>query len=312
MPGPHGRKVRTVMSDLHAKLTAKRNRQVSDDEADAIIEMAEESTDVLIDVAKANSTRDTKDIIQASSIYLEHVVAGLTGDKAREFLAKYNAGERIVLDATYAQVLDEKATLEEQVKDLQNTASGNRPRLQLGGGSDPVEQAKAQLDAHPEFAEHVGNILAVFVDAVNNGATEDDLKVRADLAGKIMLGEDPDYKIGQGTAGTAPTIQMVVDARNKAAQAEAAKQAAENELTREKTPSIPNTLAWQLEQARNSTQPTPAADQVAKATLKSDVDTLVTAINGARGLGNDKKVAVSTIRTAVTNLATQAGTTTPA
>lgn len=285
------------MSDLHAKLAAKRNRQVSDTEADAILEMAEESTDILINVAKANGTRDTKAIIQASSIYLEHVVSGLTGDKAREFLARYNAGERIVLDATYAQVLDEKATLEEQVADLQKAASGDKPRLQLGGGSDPLEQAKAQLDAHPEYAQYVSGILGFILDAVNNGATQDDLLVRAGEAGKIMLGEEDGYKIVQGAPGTAPTIKMVADAR---AEANIAKQA----LLDERNVNVAGSLKKQLEDAKQALAaagtPTTVmpAGAIMKTDVSGDVNTLVGTLTGA-----GRSVRVDAIKATINSIA---------
>lgn len=310
------KKINRLLKVIKARVTEIAKELDTEDTLDVLTgfdAFAKEFLPQLTKIAKEHSTEDTVSILTAFRHFTKEFLARLTPAQAKAFEAAYAAGDtNAVLDPALAKALEDKKSLEEQVKELQNTAGGDKKPLQLGGGSDPLEQAKAQLDARPEFAEYVGGILSFIKDAVDDGATEDDLKLRADLAGRIMLGKEDGYKIVQGAPGTAPTIKMVNDARKELNTAKAAQKAAEDALADERNDKITGSLAHQLEQAKNNTMPMPAADQVAKSTLVPLATTLVSAINGAKGMGTTKKIeATVAVRDAVESLANEVGVTPP-
>ncbi|HEX6462142.1 MAG TPA: hypothetical protein VFZ58_02585 [Candidatus Saccharimonadales bacterium] len=180
---------------LYEKIQAKRNRKVSDDEADAICEMAEACTDILVEVAERHRTKDTEAIIEAVTYIVEKLCdpnspSVLTPDAARAIVEQHRLGQPITIDPAHAE---EKKSLEQQLAELQKTVNDSKSGTSsaaagLGpatsGGLSQTERFEALCAKDPRLG---GFILESF-ETLTSLRDPDELRGRTAIASGVING----------------------------------------------------------------------------------------------------------------------------
>jgi hypothetical protein len=226
-------------------------------------------------------------------------------------------------------------TWEEVQEDIAWVAAGNPSRLfvhahqqgqrpaedsQLGaeqssGGmvpnssADKVEQITRLAKTSPALAAEILTLMQSALGAMSRGATESTIRDVFDFVNIVASGQDPDLRLEDNTAGgtrAGKTLRVVNASR-------AAKIQAEQELAKAKDDSDPTSLAGELKKAKADLAAAQAAataatdgSMVKKVDLKSDVETLVTAVNNGRGI---RGIKVDDIKPTVNKLANLTGAT---
>jgi len=250
------------MSALFEKLDINEDEIIDDTELKEIQRVLATFKVDAAQVAKTNDTSDTLALLKAASLAMKELLAKLTPDQARAFLAAHNSGQQASLFGN-----------------LPTAESSTQSPKQLGGGIDPTQQAHDTIDKNPQFAPYVPGIVETLQKAVDDGATENELHTRAVFSNKVLLGKEKDYQFVQGNPGTAPTLRMVVDARSAHDSAITAQQQAEQQLNDERSDKVNGSLAFRLKQATDN--PPMPANAVKKDDVRPHVETLKQAGNAA-------------------------------
>ena len=253
---------------LRAALNEKRGYDATKGTIDAAEVEAINSTisrieEMLLGVADANTTRDTKAIVEVVELMLPDLLENLPGNRARALRKSYDDGNAVTagngIDPQLVKKVEdlekEKENLAKQVEELQNAATGNTGGKPLGLGTATGLDAKLETvrqlgESNPIGLDFVIKMLEVFAKLTDEQQVE-----RSIVAGKVINGTD-DYEVVKDTTNGGVAPKLLVDAYATIKAKQDALDATTNssdatalaEANKKLDPSVKDSVGWKAAQ----------------------------------------------------------------